>query len=167
MKLRAAAVVAILGAILGIYRAVAAATPAPASAAAASAHLPAQILGLVVAREDVAKKLATEKDPLSVDQVSLYSLREPSKLLEATVELARFRPGQMQAGLDFQRSIVLQIGGSVPIVVRVGGQAVFVTTIRGLVVPVWFRDGYMVALSIRNTYEQPKALLRAVLAVSP
>jgi hypothetical protein len=156
-----------LGAILFSTSGSVAAAPDGAAKQPAAVHMPAAILGLAVQQEDVTKKVAAEKGPFYVDHVSLFSLRESSQLLEATVELARFRTSVAPRTEEFERSFVLQIGGPLPIVVRVDGQQVFVTTVKGLITTIWFRHGYMGVLSIRNTYKQPKALLREVLAVTP
>jgi hypothetical protein len=155
-----------LGAIVCAASGSVLAAPGSATKAPAGVHMPGDILGMAVQPEDVAKKVAGEKGPLYVDQVSLFSLRESSQLLEATVQLGRFRSSELQLTEDFQRSIVLQVG-PLPTIVRVDGQQVFITTVKGLTTTVWFRHGYMGVLSIRKTYKQPKALLRAVLAVSP
>jgi hypothetical protein len=137
-------------------------TPAPLPAG-----FPAQVLGLNVQREDVSKTLATDTRSLYVDQVVMYSFREPSKLLEATLEVARFRSDAPSTSSDFQATIVNAMGGSAPIVVRLGSTAIYVTTSKGLTIAVWFRNGHMLALSIRNSFTQPKQLLRLSLGINP
>jgi len=128
---------------------------------------PPEVLGLTVQKEDLSKTLAGEKRPLYVDRVGLYSFREPNKLLQGTLQIAHFRPDAPSGSSDFQLSIVGHLGNSLPIVVRVGSQPVYITTSKGLVLAVWFHKGYMLALSIRRSYGQPKELLRQALAIDP
>ena len=128
---------------------------------------PSQLLGLNVQKENISKTLASDTRALYVDQVGLYSFRQPSKLLEATLEIARFRSLAPATSTDFQASIVSGLGGSLPTVVRVGGSVIYITTSKGLTIAVWFKDGYMMALAIRNTYLQPKELVRMALQINP
>jgi hypothetical protein len=164
-----------LGRILAGLVVVALTATAGSSASASSGRHPSpgrhgppdEILGLTVQKEEVAKVLAGEKRPLYVDRVGLYSFREPSKLLQGTLEIAHFRAGTPADSSEFQQTIVGHLGSSVPIVVRVDGQPVYVTTSKGLTLAVWFRDDHMLALAIRNTYGRPKELLRQTLAINP
>jgi hypothetical protein len=128
---------------------------------------PDTMVGLDVKKEDVAKVLATDKRALYVDRVGLYSFREQSKLLQATLEIAHFRSGTPSNTQNFQLSVVGNVGSSVPIIVRVGDKPVYVTTKKGLLIAIWFKDDYMIALAIRNTYKQPKQLLRQALEINP
>jgi hypothetical protein len=137
-------------------------TPAPLPAG-----FPAQVLGLNVEKEDVSKTLASDTRSLYVNQVVLYSFREPSKLLQATLEVARFKSDAPSTSADFQTTIVNAMGGSAPIVLRIGATPIYVTTSKGLTIAVWFRNGHMLALSIRNTYAEPKQLLRVALGINP
>ncbi len=142
------------------------ATPTP-SAAQAQHGPPATMLSLNVKKEDIAKVLAGETRALYVDRVALYSLRETSNLLEATIEIGHFRSGTQWASEDFQLSIVGQLGSSVPVLVRVGSNIVYLTSSKGLTIAIWYGGGYMLALAIRNTFTQPKELLRQALEINP
>ena len=145
-------------------------TPSPSSSptpAPLPPGFPAQVIGLNVQKEDVSKTLATAPRSLYVNQVVMYSFREPSKLLEATLEVARFKNDAPSSSADFQATIVNALGGSAPIVVRVGATPVYLTTSKGLTLAIWFRNGHMLALSIRNTFTQPKQLLRVSLGINP
>lgn len=160
----------LLGLLLGLM--VVAATTGAASPSVTgngSVHHgpPDQVLGLMVQKEDLTKTLAAEKRPLYVDRVGLYSFREPSKLLEGTLQISHFRHSAPYTSNDFQVAIVGHLGSSLPIVVRVSGQPVYITTAKGLVLAVWFRQDYMMTLSIRHTYTQPKELLRQALEINP
>jgi len=142
-----------------------------ASAAGSSAQAPhgppAQMLGLNVAKENIAKVLAGDKRPLYVDKVTLYSLREQSKLLQATLEVGDFKNDAPWTSADFQYSIVARLGSSLPITVRAGPQIVYVTSSKGLTIAIWFKDRTMFTLAVRNGYKQPKELLREALKVNP
>lgn len=127
---------------------------------------PEQVLGLTVVKEDIAKTLAGDKRALYVDRVGLYSYRE-QKLLQATLEIARFRKGFDTQSENFRQTVVGHLGGSLPIVVRVGSERVYITTSKGLVLAIWFKDGYMMTLAIRATYTAPKQLIRESVAVNP
>jgi hypothetical protein len=118
--------------------------------------IPAQVLGL-----DVAGARNTY-----LDQVSLYSFRADD-LLQATLEVARFTESAQVEDPDFRRNIANQVGNALPRELQMGNQTVFVTagTRQGLAV--WFLDDHMFVLATRDDFEQPRALLRALLEVSP
>jgi hypothetical protein len=154
--------------VLALGTASVSAAPSVTSSPSAGTHGPPdKIMGLDVQKEDIAKVLTQDKRALYVDRVGLYSFREQNKLLQATLEIARFRSSAPWRSGDFQLSIVGHIGSSVPIVVRAGSQPVYVTTSKGLTLAVWFKDGYLVTLAIRRSYAQPKELLRRSLEINP
>lgn len=128
---------------------------------------PPTMLGLNVKKEDISKLLATEKRPLYTDEVGLFSLREQSNLLQATMEISHFRNDQRWSSSDFQLSIVGRLGSSVPIQVRLGAKTVYLTSSKGLALAIWFDRQFMMTLSIRNSYKTPKELLRQALEVNP
>ncbi|MHB8507253.1 MAG: hypothetical protein ACYDGR_01210 [Candidatus Dormibacteria bacterium] len=128
---------------------------------------PPQLLNLDVKKEDIAKLLATDKRALYVDRVGLYSLREPSNLLQATLEISHFRSNARWSSEDFQLSVVGRLGSSVPLIVRLGSQVVYLTSSKGLTLAVWFDRDYMLTLAIRDTFRHPKELLRQSLAINP
>lgn len=146
---------------------VASSTVAPAAAAVPDHGPPEHVLGLVVAKEDISKTLSQAKRAQYLQGVSLYSFRQTDNLLQATLEVGTFRPGTPSASDTFQASVVTQIGSSVAARIVVDAQPVFITTSKGLVIAIWFRKGSMFALAVRNSYDQPKALLRQVLGVNP
>lgn len=125
-------------------------------------RLPDRLMGLTVTPENVGRLLGTDTHPVWVDQLSLYSLRQPDRALEATLELARFKAGA-PTSLEFERSIVDGLGGSVPIVVQTGGRRVYLTTAKGQDIAVWFGGGRLLILSILTSYLHPRDLLRAAL----
>ncbi len=131
-------------------------------------HGPAdKMLGLIVKKENVAGTLQQESRALYVDRVGMYSLRDPNNLLEATLEIARFRSVAPYASNDFRLSVAGAIGSVLPIVIRVGSTPVYITSRKGLTVALWFHGNFMLTLSVRNTYRLPKSLLRAALAINP
>ena len=128
---------------------------------------PDQMVGLNVVKEDIAKTLAQDKSPLYTDRVGLYSLRDPSKLLEATLEIGHFRSGYQTNSTQFQQSIVGNIGSTQPITIRLGVTPVYISSAKGLVLAVWFNGDYMLTLAIRRTFQKDKELLREALGVNP
>lgn len=129
------------------------------------AGLPATVLGLKVAREDVGKTLAQVTQAEYTTNTSLYSFRDPTKLLQATLQISDFRSGTPSSSHDFQLSIAGQMGGTQPEFLQFGSTTVYVTTLKGLVVAIWFRPRHMFVLAIRNTFRQPKSLLRVALGM--
>jgi hypothetical protein len=142
-------------------------TSAPAATAFPAHGPPTTMLGLTVKKEDIAKKLAGETRALYVDRVALYSLRDPTNLLEATVEIGHFRGGTQWASTDFQMQIAQGLGSSLPVLVRLGSTVVYLTSSKGLSLAIWYDQGYMFVLAIRSTFKQPKELLRQSLAINP
>jgi hypothetical protein len=162
----AAAAVAVAGGALTITHVAQATSPAP-TATAKHDSVPASLLGLRVAREDIAASLAKVHGPQYLHDIRLYSLRD-GDLLQATLEIGPFNSGWPVDSPQFQAQIVGQIGGTVQARrVRFGATPVYVTTARGLVMGIWFRGGSMFVLAIRDTYDKPKTLIDAALGVRP
>jgi hypothetical protein len=132
----------------------------------AAPALPATIQGLKVGQENVSKTLAEDRRALYVDGVWLYSLRQGKELM-ATLEVARFKSTAPWRSSGYDLSLANQLGGSIPAVLRLDGRPVYVSTTRGLELITWFKDGYLDILAVRSTYNSPKSLLRAVIAVAP
>ena len=125
--------------------------------------LPSEILGLQVQREDMAEAL--EGAQLSyVDEVGLYSLRR-EELLQATVQVSRFNENADAESAEFRRTLLSQVGGSVPKQLVVGDETLYLTTGTKQTIAVFFRDRTMVVLAIRDDYDQPRALTREALAL--
>ena len=160
------ALAAVLGGLVVLHPAGAAQNAAPA-AATAPAGLPGTVLGLNVAREDVGKTLAQVTQPEYTVNTTLYSFRDPTKLLQATLQVSDFRHGTPASSHGFQLSIVGQIGGSQPEFLQLGSTTVYVTTLKGLVIAIWFRPERMYVLAVRNTFHQPKSLLRVAVGMQP
>jgi len=123
--------------------------------------LPSEILGLSVQREDMAEALQGAQ--LSyVDEVGLYSLRRDD-LLQATIQVSRFNENADSESAEFRRTLLSQVGGSVPKQVVVGDETVYLTTGTKQTIAVFFRERTMVVLAIREDYDQPRTLTREAL----
>ncbi len=127
--------------------------------------VPAEILGLRVAAEDVAASLKDSNRSFA-DAVGLYSLRTDD-LVMATLQVSRLLPGANVKSSFFRRSIVEQIGSSRSRETRWGEESVWLTTSTKSKVAIWFRGHYIFQLSMRDEYDQPRTLLRELLAVNP
>jgi hypothetical protein len=126
----------------------------------------AGLVGLTASSEDVAPQV--HGVPLSwLDELSLYGLRTPDHLLEATLQVARFAPASRYRDTKFQQSLVNGIGGSAPRQIRVAGMVVYLTTATRQQLAIWTRGRWLFVLAIREDYAHPRALLRAALAVQP
>lgn len=124
-----------------------------------------ELLGLPVNQEDMSGTVARSKDAF-VDAIGLYGLRR-DELLQATLQVSKFRENAPIRRSGFRTSLVNQIGGSKVQSFRMGKDTVFRTTGRKQTISVWFRDQYLFVLAVRETFEQPRTLLRAALAVDP
>lgn len=126
--------------------------------------VPSELLGLKVAPEEIGGA-ANVKDPF-VDGVGLYSLRE-GELLQGTLQLSRFSADADSTTPRFRQSVVQQIGSTVPKLYRMGGKPVYLTTGKRQSIAVWFQGRYFFVLSMREEFEQPRALLRQALEIQP
>ena len=123
--------------------------------------LPSEILGLTVAREDMSEAL--ESAQLSyVNEVGLYSLRR-DELLQATIQISRFNDNAAAESADFRRTLLAQVGGSVPKQVVVGDETVYLTTGTKQTIAVFFRGRTMIVLAIRDDFDKPRTLTREAL----
>lgn len=138
--------------------------------------VPPALLGLPVAKEDV---LATvnqisggpEDKPgegrTYVEGNAFYSVREPDGLLEATIQVTRFTKDAPVKSGRFKRQVVQQIGGSTPQVIKVGDQSVYLTAGAKQKLFAFFKERHLFVLSVRETYPQPRNLLRKALEIEP
>jgi hypothetical protein len=127
--------------------------------------LPAEVLGLQVAHEDVSD--AVEHFPETyTDAVSVWSFRS-DELLQATLQVSRFRdPSKLHDG-TLRRTLVSQVGGARSQTVHVGERTVYLTTGTKQRLAVWFDDRHVFVLAIRDDYLAQRNLLRAVVGVEP
>jgi hypothetical protein len=140
-------------------------TPGKAVKALEIPNLPADLLGLKIAKEDVSQDLA--KVPKAfVDSLALYSLRH-NDLVMATLQVSRFNDGADIGAEKFRQTVVNQIGSSAPRTVRLGGETVYLTTGTKQSIGVWFKGRYLFVLATRGDYDEPRTLLRRALEIQP
>jgi hypothetical protein len=126
--------------------------------------VPSELLGLAVGTEDIGGAEHV-KDPF-VEGVGLYSLRE-GELLQGTLQVSRFTEDANSETARFRNAVVQQIGSTVPQQYRMGGRSVYLTAGKRQSIAVWFRGRYFFVLSMREEFEQPRALLREALEINP
>jgi hypothetical protein len=127
-------------------------------------RIPDRVLDLAVKSESITSAQETKRP--YIDGLALYSLRR-DELLQATLQISRFSKGAKPESSQFRASVINQVGSSVPKAFRMGGNPVYLTTGRRQSIAVWFRDSYLFILSMRDEYNQPRRLLRQLLAVEP
>jgi hypothetical protein len=130
-----------------------------------STLVPTELQGLPVSQEDMTDTVSRSKDAF-IESVGLYSMRRED-LLQATLQVSKFRDNAPINRPGFRVSLVNQIGGSRVQPYRMGKETVYRTTGRKQVISVWFKDDHMFVLSIRDTYETPRSLLREALEIDP
>jgi hypothetical protein len=124
------------------------------------------VLGLKVGQEDVAKTVHRFERSYA-DRISLYSFRRDDSLLQATLQVSRFRDPKRLADSRFRSSLVTQIGEVKPESLRVGRTAVQVTRGNKQKLYVWVSGRYVLVLAIRDDYTQPRDLLRQAVELKP
>jgi hypothetical protein len=139
--------------------------PGQAVKAVEIANLPADLLGLKVAPEDVTEDLAKVPSTF-IDGLSLYSLRH-NDLVMATLQISRFTDGADVKADKFRQTVVNQIGSTTPRQVRLGGETVYLTTGTKQTIGVWFKGRYLFVLATRADYDEPRTLLRKALEIQP
>ncbi len=141
------------------------ATPGQAVKALEIPNLPADLLGLRIAPEDVTEDLG--KVPAAfIDALSLYSLRKDD-LVMATLQVSRFSDGADVEEEKFRQTVVNQIGSTAPRTVRLGGETVYLTTGTKQSIGVWFKGRHLFVLATRADYDEPRTLLRKALEIRP
>jgi len=140
-------------------------TPGKAVTMLDVAGLPADLLGLKLAPENVSDELARVPKAY-VDALSLYSLRR-NDLVMATLQISRFNAGADVAADTFRKTVVNQIGATAPRPVRLGRDTVYLTTGTKQSIAVWFKGRYLFVLATRADYDQPRTLLRRALEIEP
>ena len=161
------AVLAAAVALTGCARSDASVKPTPGKAVKAleMANLPADVLGLKLAPEDVGEEVAKVPSAF-IDGLSLYSLRKDD-LVMATLQVSRFNDGADVDADKFRQTVVNQIGSTAPRTVRLGGETVYLTTGTKQSIGVWFKDRYLFVLATRADYDEPRTLLRNALEIKP
>ena len=140
-------------------------TPGKAVKALELPGLPGELLGLKVAREDVAEPVS-RVDSTFIDGLALYSLRSDD-LVQATLQVSRFNEGADPGSKRFREAVVNQIGASKPRAFRVGSRTVYLTTGTKQSIAVWFSGRHLFVLASRADYDEPRTLLRRALELQP
>ena len=120
------------------------------------------VAGLDVKVEDVGATVRQFRNSYA-DHVSVYSLRTKG-LLEATLQVSRFRDAEKLRDGSFRRGLIDQVAsGTRAQAIRVDKTDVHVTRGVGQRVFVWFEGGDVLVLSVRDSYRAHYGLVRAVL----
>lgn len=128
-------------------------------------QLPADLVGLKVAEEKVTEALESFR-PSYVAGAALYSFRGDKDLVQATLQIARFRDEPRNRSNNFRQSILTQFGSTRPRVTRMGDTVVYRTTQTKQTVAIWFDDLDWYLLSIRDEFDRPRTLMRETLEVT-
>ena len=121
------------------------------------------VAGLDVKPEDVAPTVRQFRNSYA-DAVSVYSQRVKG-VLEATLQVSRFRDADRLGDPAFRRGLIDQVAsGTRAQVIRVDERDVHVTRGVGQRVFVWFDGRHVLVLSVRDSYRSHYGLLRAVTA---
>ncbi len=115
--------------------------------------VPAELLGLPAKQEDIKGALATTKRAY-IDSVGLYSFRR-DELLQATLQVSKFNDDAKWQTPKFRRSVVGQIGGSVPQRVRIGDDTVYLTSGTKQTLAMWYRGATSSSSPFARTTRSP------------
>lgn len=119
-------------------------------------------LGLVPQREEIGGSLANQEANAYIDAVGLFSLRNKQRL-EATLQISKLSDRARPKDLKFQQLVSNQIGGTKVQAFVMSGRNVYRSSLRKQSLTSWFRGDYFMILSVRETYDTPRALLRTLL----
>ena len=119
-------------------------------------------LGLEPRREDIGGSLANQNANAYIDAVGLYSLRNKQRL-EATLQISKLSDKARPEDPKFRELVANQIGGTKVQAFVMDGRDVFRSSQRKQSLTSWFRGDYFMILSVRDTYKEPRALLRTLL----
>jgi len=119
-------------------------------------------LGLQPQREDIGGSLSNQEANAYIDAVGLYSLRNKDRL-EATLQISKLSDKARPTDPKFQELVANQIGGTKVQAFVMSGRKVFRSSQRKQSLSSWFRGRYFLILSVRDTYKEPRALLRILL----
>jgi hypothetical protein len=119
-------------------------------------------LGLIPKREDIGGSLGNQEANAYIDAVGLYSLRNKERL-EATLQISKLSDKARPKDKEFRTQVANQIGGTKAQAFKMSGRDVFRSSQRKQILTSWFRGDYFLILSVRDTYDTPRALLRLLL----
>jgi hypothetical protein len=128
--------------------------------------LPSQILGLHIVRENVRANLRGINGTY-LKGVGLFSFREKSKLLRATLQVGAFNDVAPAQKAHFRDAIVGQLGSSVPVELRLSRQRVFLSAGTEQNIFSWFDPKGFYVLSVRGDYPFSRTLVRRLVELHP
>lgn len=115
--------------------------------------MPSTLGGLAVTEEPKATQTLKEISGRSyVAEGWVYSLRDSGEL-KALLQISRLTPSARPDDADWRRRIVGQIGGRVSKPVKIAGVLVYSGRQTEQTVNIWFRDGFMLVLAVRDDPE--------------
>jgi hypothetical protein len=101
-----------------------------------------------------------------LDSIGLFSFREKSNLLRATLQVGRFNKVASPQKSKFRDAIIGQLGSTVPIRLRVGQSDVWLSSGSDQSVFSWFSGNAFYVLSVRSDYPFQRTLLRKLMDAS-
>ncbi|MBA3654157.1 MAG: hypothetical protein H0W70_08180 [Actinobacteria bacterium] len=127
--------------------------------------LPATLGDLEVHPEDVQSTVQQAANSYA-SALSLYSLRK-TNLVFATLEVARLTDRFNYRNKKQQALLADKVGGARSEPHRVGPVVVYLTTGLRQSISIWFSGRHLFVLSTREDYDQPRALLRSAIEITP
>lgn len=121
--------------------------------------LPSQIVGLRVVRENVGAELRGVSASY-LDSLGLFSFREKSNLLRASLQVGRFNKEAAPNQARFRDAVIAQLGATIPVRIRVGETDVWLSQGTDQSIYTWFSKNAFFVLSVRSDYPFPRTLLR-------
>jgi len=137
-----------------------AATAPPAASAVVT--LPSRVLGLRAVRENVAGDVGGVSASY-LSSLGLFSFREKSNLLRATLQVGRFNNVASPQKGKFRDAIISQLGATVPVRLRVGSTDVWLSAGSDQAIYSWFASDGFYVLSVRSDYGFQRSLLRELM----
>ena len=131
--------------------------PAPAVV-----NLPSKLVGLRVVRENVSGELQGVSASY-LDSLGLFSFREKSNLLRATLQIGRFNKVAKPNQSRFRDAVIAQLGSTIPVRIRVGQTDVWLSAGTDQSIYTWFGADSFYVMSVRSDYPFPRTLLRKLL----
>ena len=128
--------------------------PAPAVV-----NLPSRLVGLRVVRENVSGELQGVSASY-LDSLGLFSFREKSNLLRATLQVGRFNKVAKPNQGRFRDAVIAQLGSTIPVRIRVGHTDVWLSAGTDQSIYTWFAEDAFYVMSVRSDYPFPRTLLR-------
>jgi hypothetical protein len=127
-------------------------------------NLPSEILGLHISQENVQGTIKGITGTY-LQSLGLFSFREKSNLLRATLQVGIFNKLAPATKAHFRSSIIGQVGSSVPVQLRMGTTKVYLSTGTEQNIFTWFDDKAFYVLSMRGDFPFQRTLLRDLIGI--